>query len=499
MKRKFLTPALFIFLACSSGYLEARSDKEWRRAGWIVGFEAGMERARALKRPAFVYFDAEWCSWCRQYKRETLDRPRVRAALARDYVSVIVDFDARPDLMYRYRGKGLPFTLILSSTGRVLNRFVGILTLEDLLDTLAQFADATAPAPVFVAGVTVRVQSLDRKGYETFRQAYLQHLEFLYHPEHQTLSGRFETGATLKRPSPRTWVYLMERGLWPERAAKAAKVERERLLDLRDGGFFNFLDPSRLAGEYTETSKILESNAWISAWLAQVGVVDGNARNAALLGWFYLRETLWDARRGGFWQAQVADSDYYSLPPALRLRAAPPPIDRAKRTDTNAQAAWALTRMGRFTGNAQMTDYAALTVDFILKSMVRRGKVFHLWRDGKLSVPALPQDWFWLLAAGAEVEKVRPNAIRRAKLTAVAGTAGRWLSKQMRTQRGELLSTELAGLIAWVAGKRDLYPALPAGGREWALKQLRIEEETPPDDLIIGLMAWEGMLAEPRP
>ena len=99
MKRKFLTPALFIFLACSSGYLEARSDKEWRRAGWIVGFEAGMERARALKRPAFVYFDAEWCSWCRQYKRETLDRPRVRAALARDYVSVIVDFDARLDLM----------------------------------------------------------------------------------------------------------------------------------------------------------------------------------------------------------------------------------------------------------------------------------------------------------------------------------------------------------------------------------------------------------------
>ncbi len=458
-----------------------------------------MERARSLGRPAFVYFDAEWCSWCQQYKRQTLDRPRVRAALARDYVSVVVDFDARPDLMYRYRGKGLPFTLILSPTGRVLNRFVGILTPEDLLDTLTQFADATASAPVFADGVTVRVRSLDRKGYETFRQAFLQHLESLYNPEHQTLSGRFETGATLKRPSPRTWIYLMEHGLWPERAAKAAEAERKRLFDPRDGGFFNFLDPSHLAGEYTETSKILESNAWISAWLAQVGVVDGNARNAALLGWFYLREVLWDARRGGFWQAQVADSDYYSLSPALRLRATPPPIDRAKRTDTNAQAAWALMRMSRFTGNTQMTDYAALTINFILTSMTREGRVYHFWRDGKLSVPALPQDWFWLLTAGAEVEKVRPNAARRAKLNAVADTAKKWLGKRMRMQQAELLSTELAGLIAWVAGNRDFYPALPAGAREWALKQLRIEEETPPDDLIIGLMAWEAMLAESRP
>jgi len=65
----------------------------------------------------------------------------------------------------------------------------------------------------------------------------------------------------------------------------------------------------------------------------------------------------------------------------------------------------------------------------------------------------------------------------------------------MRDAQTTRLDNELAGLIALTAAHRNSYPRLPAGAREWALRQLRIETETPPDEPVIGLWAWEEKLA----
>lgn len=492
-----LTVAALLLLLLGQPEAGAFAREAWEREGWLTRFEAGMENAQRTGRPAFVYFDAAWCSWCQQYKRDTLDRNEVRATLERLFTRIVVDFDARPDLMQRYGGKGLPFTVVLAPDGRTLARFVGVMTPPDLVDLLTALAERPVPLPeaaVTAAEVLYRVAALDRRNYEGFRRAFLEHLESLYDPVRHTLSGRFETGATLKRPSPLTWIYLMEHGLWTQRIERATRVDRERLWDAIDGGFFNFLDPSR--GEYLESSKLLEANAWIGAWQAQAGVNDPEARRIAMLSWFYLRDVLWDRERGGFWQAQVADNDYYALPPRERLQRPPPPVEQAKRADTNAQTAWALLRMGLFTGEEEMIDYAAHTVDFLLAQMWREGRLYHIWRDGRLEGPDLPQSWFWMLAAGAEVERVRADRARRKQLNALAATARTWLRERMRgNTTGQPLDNELASLIAWTASQRDVYPRLPRGAREWALRQLRIETETAPDELVLGLMAWERALS----
>lgn len=468
---------------------------QWEREGWITTFEVGMERARATGRPAFVYFDAGWCSWCQQYKRDTLDQPQVRTALARDFVRVAVDFDARPDLMRRFGGKGLPFTVVLSPDGTVLSRFVGVMQPQDLIDVLGAIARAPARLPglTLAPGVVLhQVASLDRHGYEAFRAAYLRHLESLYDPARETLFGQFDTGVTFRRTSLLTWIYLMEQGLWTERVQRAAQVDRQRLWDPLDSGFFNFIDPTRQ--EYLESSKLLEVNAWMAAWQAQAGAHDPQARRIAVQSWYYLREVLWDKAHGGFFQAQLADNAYYALAPAERLRRSAPPVDRAKRTDTNAQAVWALLRLGRFTGDKEAIDYAAQTMDFLLREMWRDGRLYHLWREGRRAAPDLPHSWFWVLATGAELERVRPDRWRRERLAALSVVAGRWLVQRMRDVPAARVDNELAGLIARTAGHRDLYPRLPAGAREWALRQLRIETETPPDEPVIGLWAWEEKL-----
>lgn len=475
----------------------AAASAPWRPAGWEIRFEEALARAKAINRPVFVYFDAEWCSWCQQYKRDTLNTPAVRRALAREFVPVVVDFDARPDLMQRFGGKGLPYTVLLAPDGRVLNRFVGVITPADLLEllrTTRALQPAASPPPLAISEV-VRVTTLDRAGYEAFRSAWLERLEELYDPERRTFAGRFETGATLKRPTPLTWIYLLEHGLWPQRVREAARAERERLWDRLDGGFFNFLDPAR--EEYLETSKLLEANAWIIAWQALAGKTDPAARTHARAGWYYLREVLWDAEHGGFFQAQIADNAYYRLPPRERLRRRPPPLQRLKRTDTNAQAVWALVRAGQASGEREWLAHAVRTLDFLLERMMPDGRLYHLWQDGRLSVPALPQDVFWLLAAAGAVEEAYPQWRRHPNLVAVEAEAARYLAAHRRegsTAVDVPLDNELAGLIAWTAQRWGL----PATSRDWALRRLTLEAETAPDELVFGLMAWERALGVKR-
>ena len=92
---------------------------------WVDNYEQGLVEATRQARPVFVYFDAAWCSWCQQYKQGTLLDPGVRELLGRHYVTVLVDFDARPDLAQRYRVRGLPYTPDPLRARRMAERFCG--------------------------------------------------------------------------------------------------------------------------------------------------------------------------------------------------------------------------------------------------------------------------------------------------------------------------------------------------------------------------------------
>lgn len=493
-RRRTLLAAWVVLTGLVSLDAAAFSRSEWERAGWRTDFEAGLAAAGAGGRPAFVTFEAAWCSWCQQYSRDTLAAPAVREVLQRDFVRVAVDADTRPDLMRRYGGKGLPFTLVLAPDGTVRSHFVGVMQPADLISMLEESRrPAIVVQPIAAGEVRYRVDTPDRRGYEAFRAAWLQHLEALYEPARATLSGQFDSGTTQKRTPVLAWLWLMDHGLWPDRAAAAGRVARQSLWDPVGTGFFNFIDPSR--DDYLESSKLLESNAWMTAWQAQLGAHDPAAARTAQLAARYLREVLGDREQGGFFQAQVADNAYYALQPAERLRRPAPLLDRVKRADTHAQAAWALLRVGRHAGDDRMVDDAVRALDFVLGVLWHEGRLYHAWRDGMRTQPDLPHSVLWVLAAGEAVEQVRPDASRRAALDAIARRAGHWLDDQMRLRHSPELDNELSGLIAWCATRPALASHLPKGAREWALRQLRIEAETAPDELVVGLWAWEAALA----
>jgi hypothetical protein len=403
---------------------------------------------------------------------------------------VLVDFDDRPDLSERLRVRGLPYSAVLTHTGDVALPIVGFVSPQDLGDLLET---AAVQRPVQESTETLAmtgVQGLGPAGLEFFRKAYLDHLDALYDPEIGTLAARFDTGAGFKRPAPRSWRYLLQRGLWPERVQRAARVEAQRLRDTSDGGYFYFLDPHR--EDYLETSKLLEANAWLTAWFAETGMVyeDATLLEAARSGLAFLRDRLRDPVTGGFRQAQIADRAYYNLPASERRSHPPPAILQALRADTNAQAIIALVASGDALQDESAHRMAEAALDFLLTRMFLKDRLYHIREHGQYgSLVDRPADWFWTLAAANAVAALRGDMRDRQAIRTIQSKASVWVDQQRADPDLRAWTNELYGLVALVAGENPA--AFAPGTVEWCLSRLRIEAETPPDELVTGLVAWE--------
>ena len=494
LKSNYPYPIVFLTLLIL-GLTSCSKSASWKDLPWIENYQTGLTHARNVDRPAFIYFQAKWCSWCHIYERDVLSHQDVMNLLRRDYVPVLVNYDARPDLMRHFGGFGLPYTVIVAPDSKVLARIPGILSLEDMADTLTNIAKGKSYSPSPISNDIIHVSGLDKKSYVGFHNAYLAYLNDLFDAETGELTGHLATGANLKRPFPRIWLYLMQRGLWPQRSRKAATAIHQRLWDDIDGGFFYFLE-SHQVDEHLETSKLLDANAWLSNWLAEAGVgyQDSRLVAAARQGMAYLQQTLWDTREGGFYQAQISDPRYYSLDKKARARRAPPAIDTLKRTDTNAQVAFTLVQFGERFGETDAYELAARTIDYLLQYHYQDSKLYHSRENTKLGqIYNLPEDLFWLLAAGKAVQTVQPNQYRQKQLFLIKKLATQWLNQAMKKDQPKKISVNLLGLIAWanITGKD---PHLPSSATTWALHGIRIDPTTQPDELIFALMAWEQYL-----
>lgn len=458
---------------------------------WIHGFERGVAQSGSDKRPAFIYFQAPWCSWCHRYEKHTLADPAVVEMIQNHFVPVLVNYDERPDLVKRYRGFGLPFTVILDSDGQLLARLPGILSPEDMLRTLQQLGSARQPQQQRPER-RLQPDGLDREAYQQFLAHWLERLEDLYEPATGGFSGVLESGATLKRSTPRAWSFLLEQNLWAERSRTAALATLERLHDPRHGGFFYFRDPHR-EDRHLETAKMLDANAWLIAWFATAGTRYGDAAllDAAQRSFDYLRNTLWDCREGGFFQSQISDAAYYKAPDGM---ATPPPIDAIKRTDGNAQAAIALLDADALLKNEALADYALEAVRYLLKNHLQQQRLYHS-RDSDGLGPAynLPEDIFWLLAAVQSVEAATPFTAPASDKQLLYRLADQWLEAAMQKDPAAEFSNELLGAIALAALGSDSQ-LLSGRAAQWALREIHIEPSTRPDELVPALAVWQRVL-----
>lgn len=486
---RWVSVALFFIFMFS-----VSAARSFENINWISSYEKGRLHSANTGKPAFIYFHAPWCSWCYVYERDTLGNKQISKTIKQYYVPVLVNYDARPDLVAKYRGFGLPFTVILSHKGELLARLPGILNPQDMQLVLQQVIKMPAVLPLPAVEILIQVSSLDAQAYQAFLARWLQHLDDLYDPATGTFSGILDSGSTLKRSAPQTWNFFLRNNLWPERTKRAALATLENLFDSKHGGFFYYRDPHR-RDKHLETAKRLDTNAWLIDWFAQAGRQYNNTRlsTAAKRSSDYLQDVLWDKRQGGFFQAQVSDEAYYKTGD---VTGSSPALDKIKRTDSNAQAAMALLQTGRLTSNPAQIKAAVDALRYLLDQHLQGGRLYHSRTDdGPGAMFNLAEDIFWLLAAMQAADAAGITFAKPEQTEKVYQLASQWLIAAQQSEKNRHLSNKLLGIIAWVAVNSDS-PHIPEKTTGWALRQIRIESGTRPDELVYALKAWRQLLMD---
>jgi thiol:disulfide interchange protein len=115
---------------------------------FVEGFARGRELAVGQSKPMLVFFTAHWCTYCRQMAAEAFTNPQV-INLSSQFVCVLVDADAEPEVCRQLQVSGYPTILFLSPRGVPLNRVVGkqpghqlMMAMQAALQHMARRVDA---------------------------------------------------------------------------------------------------------------------------------------------------------------------------------------------------------------------------------------------------------------------------------------------------------------------------------------------------------------------
>jgi uncharacterized protein YyaL (SSP411 family) len=365
---------LFLILSC-----EVRRDyPEVSGIDWERSWEVALERAGREGKPVFLYFYALWCSWCREYEK-VLEGERVRRALRRSFVPLILDSDRDRRLFLEFGGRGTPFTVILDPEGRPLVSFHGAVREEDLLD-LMNLALKMRPR-VQEKDEGIPLTGIGKKTYLRLLKAFLEDLEVRFDPVLGGFSSPSEGGVMFKWPTPLTYSFLLEKGYLLEETLFSIDKDIEFLFDEVDGGFFNFYDRTRAFDFHFETSKSLKVNGQMIGALVRAFERTGEERylRYALRTYRYLERHLLDRTSGCYLNAQISDPEYYNLPPEKRRRLKPPPPDTAVIVEDNSRTLLSLLTLYRITGDRDIVRRVDRCLRYILENLLKGDKLYRFY------------------------------------------------------------------------------------------------------------------------
>lgn len=110
-----------VLFACLSLLVPATaSASEGRGIPWRADFASAQAEARARNLPLWIQFTGPWCVYCRKMDMFTFNDAGVIARAQTRFVPVKLRSDSYPDLVAQFNITGLPATVILSPSGRLL-------------------------------------------------------------------------------------------------------------------------------------------------------------------------------------------------------------------------------------------------------------------------------------------------------------------------------------------------------------------------------------------
>ncbi|HKK98972.1 MAG TPA: thioredoxin fold domain-containing protein [Desulfotignum sp.] len=99
-------------------------------------YTPGLAQAKTQDKNVFLYFYAQWCTYCTKLKKTTFVDENVRAYLDKNFVSISVDTDQNQKLSQTWQVKGLPTMWFLTPDGSRISNLPGYVDGSQLLQIL---------------------------------------------------------------------------------------------------------------------------------------------------------------------------------------------------------------------------------------------------------------------------------------------------------------------------------------------------------------------------
>jgi uncharacterized protein YyaL (SSP411 family) len=343
---------------------------------WMPWSSATFARAARERKPIYVNVAAGWCHWCHVMDEQTFGDPAVQELLAKRFVAIRVDADARPDLAERYQDFGWPANAFLTPDAEPVLELRGYQEPATFRQQLQDLADEAAagrlqgrrapPPPRPTAGSLEAVRDRVQARLDGF---------------HDPVQGGW--GAAQKYPFPAP----VEQAFLRARLRGDAASRQRALLTLR--GTLHLLDP--VWGGVFQYSL---GGVWTRPHFEKIALVQAGALESFTQAWQWTDDPIWaraaeqvrdyvlgfllrpDAAFGTSQDAdahredggRVPGDEYYALDEVARRKAGD------LRTDHNAYADWngllihSFVRHATATGDDSSLDAGARAAATILRT-----------------------------------------------------------------------------------------------------------------------------------
>jgi len=96
------------------------------------------EKAQKMRqdRKVLVYFNADWCGFCRNLEKTTFKDPQIAAYINRNFTPVSVNIDQEKQIAAQFGVRGVPDLRFISSKGEAIARWPGYIKAEQLMPLL---------------------------------------------------------------------------------------------------------------------------------------------------------------------------------------------------------------------------------------------------------------------------------------------------------------------------------------------------------------------------
>lgn len=353
------------------------ASREHEQTQWSSWSPQTFARAEQEDRIILINVVATWCHWCHVMEEKTYADPEVAAMLAKDFVAIRIDSDARPDIAERYREWGWPATAFLTPKATPVTALRGYKNPEKFKRLLRELvAERDAGTLQQRAPEVTPPAEVDRELGPLLANATRQ-IDGLYD---EKMGG---WGQRQKYPFPAP----LEHAIWRARAygqaewleaAELTLTNEQKIIDPVWGGVYQY----SLEGDWDHPH-------YEKITAIQAGAIENYALMARVTGddkWLdparqvagYMR-TMMRSPQGGFFTSQDADlrregaptvvgEEYYALDDAQRRELGMPRIDDNVYADLNGLMVRALVELYAASGDAADLAAARAAAEHVLST-----------------------------------------------------------------------------------------------------------------------------------